>query len=121
MRWVLEYERAWRDEDVDAVRTLFGEDAAYRQSPYEPSRVGHESIMEFWLDDAGRSFTVDARVVAVEGEVAVVRVDVRYEAPRLEEYRDLWILRFAEDGRVAEFEEWAYWPDRGYLAPNGGG
>ena len=31
-----------------------------------------------------------------------------------QEYRDLWVLRFAEDGRVEHFEEWAYWPDKPY-------
>ena len=31
-----------------------------------------------------------------------------------QEYRDLWVLRFAADGRVEHFEEWAYWPDKPY-------
>ena len=31
-----------------------------------------------------------------------------------QEYRDVWILRFAPDGRVDDFEEWAYWPDKPY-------
>jgi len=30
----------------------------------------------------------------------------------VQEYRDLWLLRFAADGRVEHFEEWVYWPDR---------
>ena len=72
--------------------------------------------MQFWLDDAGKAFSMEARIVAVEGDVAVVRVDVRYQTPRPEEYRDLWVLRFAADGRVADFEEWAYWPDKPYTA-----
>jgi hypothetical protein len=25
-------------------------------------------------------------------------------------------LRFAPDGRVADFEEWAYWPGKAYSA-----
>ena len=115
-RWVAEYERAWRGEDANAVGALFAEDAAYRASPYEPSEVGHEAIKAFWLDDAGRTFSMVADVVAVDGDVAVVRVDVTYESPRVQEYRDLWILRFAADGRVAEFEEWAYFPGRPYSA-----
>jgi ketosteroid isomerase-like protein len=118
MRWVAAYERAWRDEDAGAVADLFNEDAAYRASPYEPSAVGQDAIRAFWLDDAGRTFTMDARVVAVDGLVAVVRLDVRYETPRVQEYRDLWVLRFAPDGRVADFEEWAYWPGKPYAAPD---
>lgn len=59
-------------------------------------------------------FTVSAEPVAVEGSDAVVRVEVRYGDPLRQEYRDLWVLRFAEDGRVAHFEEWAYWPGKPY-------
>jgi ketosteroid isomerase-like protein len=118
VRWVSAYERAWRTEDAGAVVELFSEDAAYRASPYLPSAVGHEAIKAFWLDDAGRTFAMEARVVAVDGPVAVVRVDVRYDTPRVQEYRDLWILRFSPDGRVADFEEWAYWPGRPYVGPD---
>ena len=111
-----EYERAWRDGDRDAVGALFSDDATYRPSPYEPSEVGHDAIKAFWLDDAGSTFSMGARVVAVDGDVAVVRVDVLYETPTVYEYRDIWLLRFAPDGRVADFEEWAYWPGKPYSA-----
>ena len=104
----------------EAVGALFTEDAAYRASPYEPSQVGQAAIKAFWLDDAGRSFSMDAEVVAVDGDVAVVRVDVLYESPRVQEYRDVWILRFSADGRVADFEEWAYWPGQPYSADGAG-
>lgn len=116
MRWVASYERAWRDGDVDAVESLFSEHAAYRASPYEASEVGHGAIKAFWLDDEGESFTMDAALIAMDGDNAVVRVEVRYGDPVRQEYRDLWVLRFAEDGRVADFEEWAYWPGKAYSA-----
>ena len=96
MRWVEGYERAWRESDRLAVDTLFTEDAAYRPSPYEPSEIGLDAIKEFWA--------------------AVVRVDVQYLTPNEQEYRDVWFLRFASDGRVADFEEWAYWPGKPYSA-----
>jgi ketosteroid isomerase-like protein len=115
-RWVGRYERAWREGDVDAVSSLFTEDAVYRQSPYEVPKVGQDAIKAFWLDDAGRTFSMDADVIAAEGHVAVVRVNVRYATPVEQEYRDLWLLRFASDGRVADFEEWAYWPGKPYSA-----
>jgi uncharacterized protein (TIGR02246 family) len=106
MRWVAGYERAWRDGDRQAVADLFTEDARYRTSPYAESRVGHAAIRDFWLDDEGVTFTVRAEPVAVEGPDAVVRLEVRYGEPVDREYRDLWVLRFAPDGRVEDFEEW---------------
>jgi ketosteroid isomerase-like protein len=117
LRWVTEYERAWRSGDVGAVARLFTEGARYRQSPYAEPRVGHAEIEAFWLDDEGRTFSVSAEPVAVEGLDAVVRAEVRYEAPVPQEYRDLWVLRFSPDGRVEDFEEWAYWPEKPYVAP----
>ena len=114
LRWVGEYERAWREDDAGAVEQLFTDDAAYRRSPFEPSEVGHDAIKAFWLGDSGRTFSTDAMVLAVEHDVAVVRVEVLYRTPTEQEYRDLWILRFATDGRVADFEEWPYWPGKPY-------
>jgi ketosteroid isomerase-like protein len=116
MRWVGGYERAWRAGDVDGVTRLFTEDARYLVSPYAEPKVGHEEIQAFWADDEGRTFTVTAEPIAVEGHDAVVRLEVRYETPAVQEYRDIWILRFADDGRVEHFEEWAFWPDKPYTA-----
>ena len=116
MQWVAEYERAWRDGDVPGVTRLFTDDARYRRSPYEEPLVGHQQIQGFWLTDEGRRFSVVAEPVAVEGRDAVVRLEVRYVHPVAQEYRDLWVLRFAPDGRVEDFEEWAYWPGRSYSA-----
>ena len=119
LRWVAGYERAWRAEDGDAIPTLFTEDARYRRSPYEDSIVGHAAITAFWLgeDEDGEVWTMDASVVAVESADAIVRAEVRYGEPLRQEYRDLWVLHFADDGRVDDFEEWPYWPDRPFIAP----
>jgi ketosteroid isomerase-like protein len=116
MTWVDGYERAWREGDAAAVDRLFTEDVRYRRSPYSESMVGHAAVRDFWLEDEGLSFTMTAEPVAVEGSTAVVRVRVHYGAPDPREYQDLWVLRFAADGRVEDFEEWAYWPDKPYTA-----
>jgi ketosteroid isomerase-like protein len=116
MRWVDGYIDAWRAEDPQGVERLFTDDVRYRRSPYEESEVGHDAVKAFWLDDAGETFAVRAMPVAVEGHSAVVRLDVAYGEPAQQEYRDLWVLQFADDGRVSDFEEWAYWPGKPYTA-----
>ena len=121
MRWVGEYERVWREGDLPGVARLFTEDARYRRSPYEQSNVGHAAIQAFWLEDEGTTFTMAAEPVAVEGRDAVVRLEVQYGGPVPKEYLDLWVLRFAADGRVEDFEEWVYWPDRPSIAPTPAG
>jgi hypothetical protein len=116
MRWVAEYERAWRSADADAVTHLFTEDVHYLLSPYAEPSIGHAEIQAFWRDDEDRAFTVASEAIAVDAHDAVIRLEVRYLEPRPQEYRDLWILRFADDGRVERFEEWAFWPDKPYTA-----
>ncbi len=116
MAWVDRYERAWRDGDMRAVERLFTDDARYRASPYEESEIGHEAIKAFWLDDEGQTFSMAATAVAVEEATAVVRVLVRYGDPVRQEYLDLWVPHFSDDGRVDDFEEWAYWPGKSYSA-----
>lgn len=106
--WVSGYERGWRERDLSAVGTLFTEDARYARSPYDEPLRGHAAIQEIWLDDPGTEFTMTAEAVAVERDRAVVRAEVQYTAPRRRQFRELWVLRFADDGRVSDFEEWTY-------------
>ena len=112
--WVRGYELGWRAGQPSAVESLFTEDARYLRSPYEEPLQGHQAIKDFWLADEGETFTMTSDLVAVDGDSAVVRVEVRYGEPVRQEYRDLWLLRFDDDGRVREFEEWAYWPGKPY-------
>ena len=61
-------------------------------------------------------FTLATGILAVDGPTAVVRAEVRYGDPPRQEYRDLWVIRLADDGRCAWFEEWPYWPGRPHAA-----
>jgi ketosteroid isomerase-like protein len=118
LAWVAGYERAWREGDLDAVGALFTEDARYLRSPYHDPDIGYDAIRAFWLEDDDEVFTMTAEVVAVEGSRAVVRLEVRYGDPVSQEYRDLWVLEFAADGRVEHYEEWPFWPGKGTAPPD---
>ena len=120
MAWVALYEAGWRENDVPGLDRLFTEDARYLRSPYATPLEGIEAIRGFWTDPT--PFTMTAEPVAVDGRTAVVRIEVAYGGDEPQEYRDLWVLRFAGDGRAEHFEEWAYWPDKPYTvgAPYGG-
>jgi hypothetical protein len=52
-------------------------------------------------------------ILAVDGATAVVRVSVDYGGEGTtpaQRWRDLWIIRFDDDGRCAAFEEWPFAP-----------
>jgi ketosteroid isomerase-like protein len=113
--WIDGYERSWRTAGTGHLAGIFTEDASYRHSPYEAALVGLPAIAADWeseRDGAGEEFTLAAEVVAVDGDTAVAKVLVRYGAPVAQEYQDLWLVRFAADGRCAAFEEWPFWPDQ---------
>jgi hypothetical protein len=117
--WLARYERAWRTAGTDPLRGLFADDATYRQSPYEEPLVGFPGIAEMWEGERqgpDEVFTMTSEIVAVEGDTAVVRVEVTYGKPVTREYRDLWVIRFGQGGRAAAFEEWPFWPERPYSA-----
>jgi hypothetical protein len=114
--WINEYERVWRTPGTEGLAGLFTKDAVYRQSPYLDPVVGLPAIADMWEDQRNghdEVFSVSSDVVAVDGETAVVRLQVQYGDPVDQEYRDLWILQFAPDGRCREFEEWPFWPGHG--------
>jgi ketosteroid isomerase-like protein len=120
--WVDAYERAWRMAGTKPLGDLFAEDATYRMSPYEEPATGLEEIAMLWereREGPDETFEMNHEVVAVDGDTAAVRVEVKYGGPDRLQYRDLWIVRFAADGRCREFEEWPFWPGQEIAARKG--
>lgn len=114
-RWVDRYEQVWRTPGTGDVAELFTGDATYLTSPWAEPVSGLSSIETFWdaeRDGPDEEFTMTSEVVAVDGDTAVVRVAVDYGGPERTRWRDLWVLRFADDGRCRTFEEWPFAPSR---------
>ena len=113
-RWVAGYEQAWRTAGVDPLRELFSEDATYLMSPWARPVRGLAQIGALWESEREgpeEVFTLRTEVVAVDGATAVVRAEVQYAEPG-NDWRDLWVLRFDDQGRCAAFEEWPFAPDQ---------
>jgi SnoaL-like protein len=107
------YEHAWRTAGTDTLPDLFTGDAIYSQGPYLPPRRGVDEIAAMWdeaRDGPDEVFRMNHQVVAVDGNTAVVRVEVWYGEPVTQEFRDLWVMEFADDGRCRSFEEWPFAP-----------
>jgi len=109
--WIAAYEKAWRTPGTHILETIFTEDASYLQGPYHKPVAGLAAIARMWEKERSgpdEDFTMTSELVAVDGDTAVARLEVRYGSG--EQFRDLWIMKFAEDGRCRSFEEW-------YIAP----
>ena len=72
--WIGRYVRAWETNDPDDIRSLFTENAEYRDGPSTEPWIGHDAILAGWLgqkDDPGTwSF---AHELTADREVHVLR------------------------------------------------
>ncbi len=116
LAWVDRYEQAWRTAGTEGLGGLFTDEAEYLVTPYDEPVRGLGAIRQFWDEDRDgpdEVFTMSAEVVACSGSTGVARVVVLYGDPLAQEYLDLWVVRFAADGRAERFEEWPFWPTHG--------
>jgi hypothetical protein len=112
--WIAGYERLWRTPGTEGLGELFTEDASYSPSPWAEAVFGLDALAQFWDTErvsAEEKFDLRAEMVAIEGDTAVVRVEVDYLTTG-NRWRDLWVIAFADDGRCRAFEEWPFAPDQ---------
>jgi hypothetical protein len=110
--WIELYEHAWRSPGTALLSELFAPEATYSMAPFAEPQRGLEAIERLWeaeRDGPDEEFLLGTEIVAVEGDTAVVRVEVRYARPP-RHYRDLWIVRLDDQGRCIAFEEWPFSP-----------
>ena len=112
--WPDRYVEAWRSSDADEVAALFADDAVYRYRPYGEdanAAVGREAIVAAWLEEGDPPDSWEARYepFAVDGDRAVATGISRYFASAKgpeRVFHNAFLLRFAPDGRCAEFTEY---------------
>jgi hypothetical protein len=111
--WLDRYIDAWRANAREPIAGLFTEDAVYHYNPYggdEHTLRGRDAIVDGWLaeGDDPRSWEARYEPYAIDGERAVATGWSRYLATddtpeRM--YHNVFLLRFAADGRCREFTE----------------
>jgi ketosteroid isomerase-like protein len=107
-RWVERYLHAWESNDRADIGALFTDEAIYRPTPMSPGWRGRETIVKEWLgrmDEPG-DWTFEHELLAVEGDLVVLRGVTRYKDPT-PDYENLWLIWLEADGRAREFIE--YW------------
>ena len=111
--WLDRYIAAWRANERGPIDALFTEDVVYRWRPYEsyPAAHGIDAVVDAWLGetrDEPDAWEARYEPYAVEGDRAVATGISRYFATDVESertYSNCFLLRFAPDGRCAEFTE----------------
>jgi ketosteroid isomerase-like protein len=116
-RWLQEYVTAWETYDPQAIANLFSEHATYRYNPYDAEPVtGRDAIVANWLEyrDAPNTYKAEYHPIAVDGNTAVANGRSVYFEPDgktlKRQYDNIFVLRFDDQGRCAEFTEWFMQP-----------
>ena len=110
--WLEKYVNAWKSYDSEAIGSLFSDDARYYYGPFDEPVVGREAIVASWLEDADEPGTYDAHYapIAIDGLTAVVNGRSQYfrvGGKVVEnEFDNIFVLRFDEQGHCTEFREW---------------
>lgn len=104
--WISAYRVAWETNEPADIRILFTEDADYRPKPYGEVWTGHDEIVAQWLgarDEPGDTEFSWTPLVAGD-DIAVVQCVSAYRTGAV--YDNLFVVRFAEDGRATQFTDW---------------
>jgi ketosteroid isomerase-like protein len=108
--WLSRYIGSWRSGDAEAIGDLFSADASYSFRGGHTVVLGRAAIVKAWLDeDEPGSWEAHYEPLAIDDQVHVAIGWTKYvdEAgmPR-DEYSNIFVCRFDDDGRCAEFSEW---------------
>lgn len=115
-RFLNGYLEAWRTNEVDSVRALFAPDAIYRSGvrDLEPT-TGVDAIVAHWLEerDEPGTWSYTGGVELQTEKAAVIRGVTTYtEGPKSGTYENVWLVRFDDEGRASEFQDW-WFPQEG--------
>jgi uncharacterized protein (TIGR02246 family) len=107
IRWLEGYVKAWKSNDPEDIAMLFTEDATYSTGPFDEPWVGREAIIEGWIGigDKPQDWTFDYEVLAVDGDLGVMHGTTVYR-DNVGTFSNIWLIRFAADGRCKDFKEW---------------
>ncbi len=99
---------AWSRLDVNELVGYFTEDATYFDKPNtEKPWNGHEEIVKAWSEagDKPEDWKFEWTLLGQDGDTAFVQGVTTYLNGE-PTYDNLWVIRFADDGRAREFTEW---------------
>ena len=109
--WLDRYLAAWRSGDTDEIGELFSDDVVYSQNGGQTSITGREAVVAHWLEAAYEpeaEWEASYEPLAIEEQVHVAVGSTRYTRQDgvREDFSNIFVIRFDEDGRACDLREW---------------
>jgi ketosteroid isomerase-like protein len=109
--WLTRYIEAWRSGDQSDIGDLFSEDVSYSQNGGQTTIAGREAVVTDWLEESYQpdaSWEAYYEPLTIEEEIHVAVGSTRYlrEMGVREEFSNIFVCRFDDDGRCRELREW---------------
>jgi hypothetical protein len=105
--WMDRYVLAWSSNDPDHIAALFTPTAVYDPQTADGEWEGLDEIIERWIeiDDREDNWDFEWMPLVENDEIAVVTCRTRYYDPPAS-FRNLFVIRFDEEGLCYDFTEW---------------
>ncbi len=105
--WMEGYLEAWESSDAVDIAALFHPEAVYDPQTADGELHGHSEIIEWWkdIDDTPGNWEFEWMPLVETDDMAIVTATTRYREPPAS-YRNLFVIRFDEDGLCTDFTEW---------------
>jgi hypothetical protein len=105
--WMDGYVLAWSTNDAGHISALFTPTAVYDPQTADGEWEGLDEIIERWqeIDDQEDNWDFEWMPLVETDELAVVTGRTRYYDPPAS-FRNLFVIRFDEEGRCYDFTEW---------------
>jgi ketosteroid isomerase-like protein len=109
--WLDRYIAAWRGGDAAEIGDLFSEDVVYSQNGGQTSIAGREAVVKDWLEasyEPDAAWEASYEPLAIEEQLYVGVGSTRYfrENGVREDFSNIFVCRFDDDGRCRDLREW---------------
>lgn len=109
--WLDDYIAAWRSSDPVRIGELFSAEVTYSQNGGQTSLAGREAVVADWLDasyEPEASWEASYEPLAIEDQVYVAVGSTRYlrEDGIREDFSNIFVCRFDDEGRCRDLREW---------------
>jgi hypothetical protein len=108
------YVLAWSSNETGHIQALFSENAVYDPQTADGEWHGIDEIVQHWQDigDSEDNWDFQWLPLVETDDIAVVTGRTNYREPPAS-YRNLFVIRFNDEGRCYDFTEWYIEEDTG--------